>query len=400
MDLGPSCFQDALQLVKGFHHLDILSVGDENNYIIHREHLLSDINEYLSFSTKGLRRLFVNVDYKLEKPEIMPGNRCPLLEDYVREVLKPEVESRVISWQREGFRRTLLPAPTTISTFTFSGWLLSYPVTYVLPMMACHKSPSKALSQQELGNDSDDEDENACGRNCLANCELIITNVQLEPSTSVKDLKDHCLMSFSYPLLLSEFCTNATESLCKSLASGGRINDDHDHDDDDDGDDNDVFVDASDVEYRSRSGSAATSIASNPIAPCPAADVEPGCISDSTLPKSSKSSTDQFKTEQDYQPQPQSNSGPTGRSLSRDSIHQQSEALKAKQSKVMDPELPKVSNYYGRVGSILPVPTHEDVFTAGRSFLQQMHNRFQNQNVWKAWEVGQQTVCLPVVGLR
>jgi hypothetical protein len=36
---------------------------------------------------------------------------------------------------------------------------------------------------------------------------------------------------------------------------------------------------------------------------------------------------------------------------------------------------------------------------AGRSLLQVLHSRFLRQDVWKTWEVGQQTVTLPVVAL-
>ncbi|KAF9358358.1 hypothetical protein BGX26_001947 [Mortierella sp. AD094] len=368
MDLGPSCFQDALQLVKGFHNLDILTIGsDDNNYVIHRELLLQDIHEYISDNPKGPRRLFVDVNHHLAKPEIMPGNRCPLLEEYVEEILKPEIECRVISWQREGFSRNCVPAP----------------------------------SGDDDNDDDDEEDENACDRNCLADRDLVVTNMQLEPSKGVVGLRDHCLMSFSYPAHLAEFCkdstTQTTESPCKSSgrARGGIVGDD-----DDDDDDNDVFVDASDVEYQTRSGSINAPILKKPLEP----DCDPGSIL-SNGNNSSVYPSDPYETHH-HQPQPQSNGGANGRSLSEDShsllVQEQLSALKAKQQlqNVMERAPKPVSEFCGRVRSELPMPNNEDVFTAGRSFLQQMHNRFQDQRVFKDWEVGQQTVSLPMVGLR
>ncbi|KAF9202079.1 hypothetical protein BGZ49_007748 [Haplosporangium sp. Z 27] len=347
----------------------------------------------------------------------MPENRCQLLEEYVEEVLRPEIEARVISWQREGFTRNCVPAPTKISNVTLSGWLLNFPVTYVLP-----RSCPKEKEQRRLHHESsdDDEDDNECGRNCLADRELVVTHVQLEPSKGVKGLKDHCLMSFSYPAHLAEFCKHSsnhtTESPCKLKASRRRSYPSYDDDElEDHDDDNDVYVDASDVAYRSRSGSMANShesinSKSTPTIPSVVGanykEPDPMFAGDNPS-KTNKSSTEypgddpyqtQTHSQQTYQPRPQLQAN--GRSISlSDHIPQQSSNTRVK-SGVMEHEPVPVAEYCGRVGSELPLPSNEDVYTAGRSFLQQMHNRFQDQRVWKAWEVGQQNVTLPVVGLR
>ncbi|KAG0001559.1 hypothetical protein BGZ79_004502 [Entomortierella chlamydospora] len=472
MDLGQSCFQDALQLVrtalndrlnlsaqttlaneilcvaiglrsasliecltlnekdiavflslfrqasvKGLHNLDILTIGsNDNNFVIHRGLLLQDIQEYLSHNPKSIRRLFVDVNHRLAKPEILPGNRCLLLEEYVRDILKPEIESRVTSCQREGFRRNRLPTPSKISNVTLTEWLLSYPIIYVLPK-TCAMAPKQKQQQErypgsfpyETGNgkhergdggddgddDEEEDDEGACGRNCLADRDLVVTNVRLEPNKDVEGLTDHSMISFSYPAHLAESCqTIEFPPKPSERTRGGIIGDGID----DDGDD-DVFVDASDVEYQSRSGSLNLSTLKKPL--------EPDCFPDSVhLSQNNppEHPSDPYKTHH-YQPQPQSNSRVTRRNLSEEPhsllVREQLSALKEKlqlQKAVEHASMP-ASDSYNRVESESPFPKREDVFTAGRSFLLQMHHRFKRQQVFKTWEVDQQTVNLPVVGL-
>ncbi|KAF9399837.1 hypothetical protein BGX21_005551 [Mortierella sp. AD011] len=437
MDLGPSCFQDALQLirtalddrlnlsaqttlanvltVKGFHNLGILTVGsNDNNFVIHRELLLQDIQEYLSHNPKSIRRLFIDVNHRLAKPEIIPGNRCLLLEEYVRDILKPEIESRVTSWRRSDFRRKRLPAPSKISNVTLTEWLLSYPIIYVLPKTDA-KVPKQQQQQERYpgsfpyetdnrkyergdgGGDSDDEeedDEDACGRNCLANRDLVVTNVRLEPNKDFEGLTDHSFISFSYPAHLAEFCqTIEFPPKPSERTRGGIIGDGLDDDDDD------VFVDASDVEHQSRSGSLDI--------PTPKKSLEPDCSPDSVHLSQNNPSvypSDPYETHH-YQPQPQSNSRATRRILSEEPysllIREQLSALKEKLRllKTVEHASIPVSDSSNHVESEFTFPKSEDVFTAGRSFLLQMHHRFKRQRVFKTWEVDQQTVNLPVVGL-
>lgn len=54
-----------------FNQLDLLSIGDDHVFIIHRQLLLLDIQDYLSGSGLGLQRVFINVDYRLAKPEVV-----------------------------------------------------------------------------------------------------------------------------------------------------------------------------------------------------------------------------------------------------------------------------------------------------------------------------------------
>ncbi|KAF9376445.1 hypothetical protein CPB97_010810, partial [Podila verticillata] len=53
-----------------FHHANLLSIGEDHVFIIHRQLLLQDIQDYLSGSSLGLQRVFINVDYRLAKPEV------------------------------------------------------------------------------------------------------------------------------------------------------------------------------------------------------------------------------------------------------------------------------------------------------------------------------------------
>ncbi|KAG0369683.1 hypothetical protein BGX24_002317 [Mortierella sp. AD032] len=156
-----------------FHHLDLLSIGDNDHiFIIHRALLLQDIHDYLSGSEQSLRRVFVNVDYLLSQPEI--------------EHVLPDLQMRIQCWDQAELCYLPLPAPdqhrgdstmirvdqtatattattdtetavatdddTGLSMVTLLGWLLGYPVNYVLPTIArmkARKRAARALKRRE-----------------------------------------------------------------------------------------------------------------------------------------------------------------------------------------------------------------------------------------------------------
>ncbi|KAG0274651.1 hypothetical protein BGZ95_009580, partial [Linnemannia exigua] len=170
-----------------FNHLDLLSIGDNDHiFIIHRTLLLQDIHDYLSEAEHGLRRIFVNVDYLLPQPEILPGRRYEPLDKYLQEHLLPDLHMRIQCWDQAELCYLPLPAPdqnrrgsamagvdetttttTTTTTdteaaavgddaglsmVTLSGWLLGYPVNYVLPTIArmnARKRATRALKWRE-----------------------------------------------------------------------------------------------------------------------------------------------------------------------------------------------------------------------------------------------------------
>lgn len=69
--LYPSPLLALLPQTTGFNHLDLLKIGSDHVFIIHRQLLRQDIHEYLSESEQGFRRVFINVDYLLPQPEIV-----------------------------------------------------------------------------------------------------------------------------------------------------------------------------------------------------------------------------------------------------------------------------------------------------------------------------------------
>ncbi|KAG0295229.1 hypothetical protein BGZ98_001472 [Dissophora globulifera] len=283
-----------------FNHLDLISIGEDHVFIIHRQLLLQDIHDYLSGSSDGLQRVFVNVDHHLPQPEIMPANRYKALEDYVRYVLLPDVQYRIKSWDQAEQCYKPLAVPNRLSLVTLTGWLLSYPINYVLPGHGRRYSSGSGDREGRCNEDEEDEDQDD-GRNALANQELVVTRVNLQPSKNVDGLREHCLLSFSYPAELAERSMN-------------------------------------------RSSEAPPS----PLSP----QVE--------------RSEYQFETTADATAKP------------------------------MSARLARSESYdHNR-----PLPfNNPDIGAAGRSFLAQLHSRFQKQTIWKAWEVGQQTVVLPVVAM-
>ncbi|KAF9558873.1 hypothetical protein EC968_006798 [Mortierella alpina] len=264
---------DVARIESIFHHssrfnqLDLLSIGQDHVFIIHRELLLQDIYDFLSYSPKGLQRVFVNVDYRLPQPEIIPGNRYRPLEDYLREVLLPEIKHRIATWDEAERVCRRLEIPVTLSMVTLVGWLSSYPVNYVHPTRERPEKRKLEASNDE-NNDEDDDDDQDCGRNCLANQLLILTSVQLEPSETVTGLKDHLMMSFSYPAELAERFMDRSllspESPCSPCEpSGSRFSGNaregdgsggFQGEDDDEDDDDQEFVDASDAEFTEPEG--------------------------------------------------------------------------------------------------------------------------------------------------
>ncbi|KAH7056193.1 hypothetical protein BKA57DRAFT_531889 [Linnemannia elongata] len=174
-----------------FNHLDLLSIGPDHIFIIHRQLLHQDIHEYLAESEHGLHRVFINVDYLLSQPEILPGRRYEPLDNYLKKHLLPDLEMRIQCWDQAELCHLPLPAPDHIndsdttmraatvdrtpatselipytettavdddpaglglSMVTLSGWLLGYPVNYVLPTtasMMARKRAARALKLQE-----------------------------------------------------------------------------------------------------------------------------------------------------------------------------------------------------------------------------------------------------------
>ncbi|KAF9434115.1 hypothetical protein BGZ76_008530 [Entomortierella beljakovae] len=401
--------------MKGFHNLDILRIGEEHTYIIHREQLLNDIHVYLSNASTGFRRLLVNVDYRLEKPEIIPGNQYPLLKEYIQDVLKPEIESRVINWQRTDYYRKSLPMPENLNMVTVSGWIVGNPVLYIIPHSDQQQSKRRPSCSAGAGADNikeEDEECHECGRNCLANQDLIITRIHLAPKRKFKGLSDHCLMSFSYPAGLSEFCKNAqnltTESPCvlsenystyrEAGNSGSESDSNSDYDSDSDND-NDEFVDA--VEYVQAATSSESEVTVSPAATATAtepptystlvdklleAEVDPNPMPASSMADTNSMPASTMIDPHINGPQPQSNSG-----LQTKTLHAHENPIDS------EPELRDLGRFKSK--SLL-IPCNEDIYTVGRSYLKEIHHRFQTQSTWRVWEVDQETVRFPVVGLR
>ncbi|KAF9351959.1 hypothetical protein BGX26_010121 [Mortierella sp. AD094] len=277
--------------------------------------LLQDIHDYLSGSTKGLQRVFVNVDYHLSQPEIMPSNRYRAMEDYVRDVLLPEIQYRIKSWDQAEQSYRALVVPTKLSLVTLTGWLLSYPINYVLPGHGSRFSSESDDSNGAWCDEDDEDEEQDNGRNALANQALVVTRVNLQPNENVEGLNDHCMLSFSYPSELAERCMDRSSATPPS-----------------------------------------------PLSP----DVEASeyCFDENSGGKSNNSNNKNNKN----------NNGNSD----------------------LSPRLPSSESFdFDR-----PLPfSNPDICAAGRSFLTLLHSRFQKQSIWKAWEVGQQTVVLPVVAM-
>ncbi|KAF9954347.1 hypothetical protein BGZ72_004635 [Mortierella alpina] len=299
-----------------FKHLDLISIGEDHVFITHRQLLLQDIQDYLSNSPKGLQRVFVNVDYHLPQPEIMPGNRYRALEDYIRDILLPDVQYRIENWDQAERTYRALPVPQRLSLVTLTGWLLSYPITYVLPG---HSRQSSSASTTEMDDaiicdEGEEDEEQDNGRNALANQALVVTRVQLEPNEKIEGLREHCMLSFSYPSELAERCMDRST-------------------------------------------------------PTPPSPLSPVVERDEYRFESTGESAGGFS--------------PTDSSV--DAVNND-----------LSPRLPSSESF----DQSRPLPfSNPDICAAGRSFLTELHSRFQKQSIWSTWQVGQQTVVLPVVAM-
>ncbi|KAF9283903.1 hypothetical protein BGZ68_005030 [Mortierella alpina] len=240
----------------------------------------------------------------------MPENRYKALEDYIRDILLPDVQYRIENWDQAERTYKALPVPQRLSLVTLTGWLLSYPITYVLPG---HSRQSSGASSTELNDaiicdEGEEDEEQDNGRNALANQALVVTRVQLEPNENIEGLREHCMLSFSYPSDLAERCMDRSTPTPPSPLSPA--------------------VERDEYRFESTNESAGDS-----------AD---------TVPKN------------------------------------------------LSPRLPSSESF----DQNRPLPfSNPDICAAGRSFLTELHSRFQKQSIWSTWQVGQQTVVLPVVAM-
>ncbi|KAG0055346.1 hypothetical protein BGZ83_008866 [Gryganskiella cystojenkinii] len=452
-----------------FHHsskfsqLDLLSIGEDHVFIIHRTLLLQDIQDYLTNSSKGLHRVFVNVDYRLSQPELIPENRCRPLENYIQKRLLPEILDRIQSWDQAERCYEPLPIPPRrlLSLVTLTGWLLSYPINYVLSSPS--PSPQQSQKSQKLEEkhhhvvgeyeshwsdygapqDSDEEatgdmdekeyDHDANnGRNCLANQALVVTRVQLEPSNTVDGLRDHCLLSFSYPAELAERYMDCSQPLPPSplspstpgsptMAPTTSLHEDKGYrqDSDDDGDNDDEFVDAlssegededesetnrdenndndesgrksTKIPIRSRS-SASSSTKLSKEKSTPSFIALEGQSASTLIAGPSPWSSREFGSLQ-HQDLNERHAGDkpdlTPAAVQNNSNNNNNHKHNYKGSHSMTNNDENMDVFF----------SNPDICAAGRSFLHQLHNRFQKQTIWKTWQVGQQTVTLPVVAM-
>ncbi|KAG0285705.1 hypothetical protein BGZ96_010101 [Linnemannia gamsii] len=544
-----------------FNHLDLLCIGSDHVFIIHRELLLQDIHDYLSESENGLRRVFINVDYLLSQPEIIPGRRYEPLDKYLRKYLLPDIQSRVQSWNQAELCYLPLPAPDRVddddddevdTTMTFpdiatttaglprysetatedpsagglsmatlSGWLLGFPVNYVLPTTA-HMMARKALKKRErdqtrqqklaaakslhqqqhhggdqvlptvkVNHDStdcstciddgnmsddggrfdkygqggqsshpdqddevDDEDmEEDSSHNSLANRKLILTHINLSANEDIQNLTDHCLISFSYPASIIDGTTGAE----MSSSGGGQLptapaspvwfpggTDERTNPFE-----TTLLLNSPPRSSRTAMPSAlpptpptslgsivpsscpiVTATKSSPTIAGPSAGVVPSAIFAPSSP-SHKASPPHMQSRSrhplDTTPD-SSNSGddPSSPSNSRHHRHKSSTTADARDHS-RSRSRGRSQNRHRRSSSNMgpyhfqcsqepnsrrsqekkseeedhePLPQgHPEICAAGRSMLLVLHSRFQRQAIWSTWQIGQQTVTLPVVAL-
>ncbi|KAG0203404.1 hypothetical protein BGX28_004294 [Mortierella sp. GBA30] len=313
-------FQSMFHHSSRFNHLDLLCIGEDHVFIIHRQLLLQDIQDYLSGSSKGLQRVFVNVDYHLPQPEIMPENRYTALEDYIRQILMPDVQYRIQHWDQAERTYQALVVPDRLSLVTLTGWLLSYPINYVLPGHGRRFSSGGATGSNGayFCDEAEEDEEQDNGRNALANQVLVVTKVLLEPNEKIEGLREHCLLSFSYPSELAERCMDRSTPTPPSPLTPVAERD----------------------EYRFEDAGSSTISATSPA---------PTIVNDANTV----------------------NNG-------------------------LSPRLPSSESF----DENRPLPfSNPDICAAGRSFLTQLHSRFQKQGIWRTWQVGQQNVVLPVVAM-
>ncbi|KAG0337022.1 hypothetical protein BG004_007815 [Podila humilis] len=394
-----------------FNHLDILTIGEDHVFIIHRQLLLQDIHDYLTRSPNGLQRVFVNIDHHLAQPEIMPANRYKALEDYIRHTLLPHIQHRIESWDLAEESYESLAVPHRLSIVTLTGWLLSYPINYVLPGTGRRYSSGtcsgtcSALaydsflptfhaeeSTQECDDEEDDEQDD--GRNALANQTLVITSVQLGPNQKIADLREHCFLSFSYPAELAERVASSIAAASSSATSS-----------------------SSSSASSTFSPSAPSSPLVSPLSPMPLSRATSSSIQQcdeqghefistpSTTPtpptqrvdadQQQRTRTDGTKGMPPPTPLPSNASSPVSKSGAQGQdrgLSQSSEGVASE----LSPRLPSSESF--DVNRPLPF-SNPDICAAGRSFLTVLHARFQQQKIWTTWQVGQESVTLPVVAM-
>ncbi|KAG0341878.1 hypothetical protein BG004_005868 [Podila humilis] len=394
-----------------FNHVDILSIGEDHVFVIHRNLLLQDINDYLSGSRAGLQRVFINVDYRLAKPELMPNNRYKAMEDYIRQVLLPEIQHRIEFWDDAELVSNQLPVPDKkeLSLVTLTGWMLSYPVNYVLPCnatrryqrwLAYQEQQKQSSSQDNInysyddydngydsdsedsnnnndnkdkdnGDDGDDDDDQDSGRNCLANQVLVVTRVHLDPNPNIDGLRNHCLLSFSYPAELAERWADPSAQSPESPLSPAmpqREKDMHDR----------GLVPEDQISLGG-------------------IDSDRGEEEDEKEEKDDGAKEKQDKEGQDEQQQqgeeaePEYEPMPGAYEPMKYCSHRITTTAPIPRKK-----LPRSSTFRGDKPLQFSNP---DICAAGRTFLHQIHTRFQKQKLWQSWEVGQESVTLPVVAI-
>lgn len=252
--------------------------------------------------------------------------------------------------------------PHRLSIVTLTGWLLSYPINYVLPghgrrYSSGTCSSSGALTYNSIildectqNCDDEEDEEQDDGRNALADQALVITSVRLGPNEQISELREHCFLSFSYPAELAERCgpCDSVSSVSSSTSS--------------------PLVLPLQLGSGMNSNDQGEEFLLTPTTPTP----EQGQGMDRKMGTG--------------MPTPPSNTSPPSMSKSQ---HRSSPSE-------LSPRLP--SSEYFDMNRPLPF-SNPDICAAGRSFLTVLHSRFQQQQIWKTWQVGQQSVTLPVVAM-
>ncbi|KAF9164339.1 hypothetical protein DFQ26_001585 [Actinomortierella ambigua] len=393
---SPSRIQDgsfynaALTIVRQVLNRRINRNAQESLARVHRALLMQDIQDYLSGSNRYLLRVFVNVDYRLSKPAMIPGNRCVPLEDYVAHVLRPEIELRIQTWDEAEYQRPPLPVPRNVSLVTLTGWMLTYPIIYVIPKSR-RRTIAKAYHSddgdhsEEVDDEEEDEDNDLLGRNCLANYPLVVTRISLEPNSEIAGLQEHAFMSFSFPADLDppgnaecdDGCHRGSRPPSQDFSSlpPARTSSDGRH------------------PLRTNSTSTQDSIMSAESTSSPltitSADSERFYPDDDDI-ESAVLSPRPTNGSHVLIPQPPAASAAAA-AADAPRMNDKKEQIAPTKTDRADQQAEQQEE---------AVEEQEVcVFAAGRSFLHQLHVRFQQQKLWTNWQVGQETVTLPVVAM-
>ncbi|KAF9933892.1 hypothetical protein FBU30_004060 [Linnemannia zychae] len=455
---------------KRFNHLDLLSIGDDHIYIIFRTLLLQDINEYLSESDHGIRRVFINVDYMLLQPTMLPGRKYEPLDNYLKNTLLPDLYMRIQCWDQAELCYLPLLTPdrydidksyddnnniydkntnntrTTqgeqnsqskktksmeaddaigeLSMVTLSEWILGYPIIYVVPTVARMMARKQAeRAAKGLQKTVDDEMEDSSHNN-LANKLIVKTKIMLQRNEAICGLKEHCLLSFTYPAALMGQSDTETEvsSACLLPNAPKRFS----------------LSDCSSTEpILNHFGTASVQ---NPPRNEEAsfASVMPGALPNTSSPmitplesiylatqsslpqpKPSAPSITQF-SQSGNSTSPPIRSSPFRRLVSRhlfdiapDNGHEEFSSSTQQHSfrpnYLQDDKQNRQQNNsdsrkYDKKEtqeedhSLLP-PSRQEICAAGQAMMKVLHTRFWQQDVWMNWQIGQDTFTLPVVPL-